>query len=207
MYPAATLFLDCCVQEELWPAGSWPLVAAERVADVARMFALARERRLRQGGVVCRHASDGDVPAVPNAPRHCSDPRTWSARPPGCRPELPVRIVSAAADPSGDELDRATAIYVDSGCAVRPDAAPAHARAFAHLVAGVRDVVVLGAGIEFAMAHAVDALLERRIRTHVALDASGAADEVAAQPIVALWKRRGVDVTTVAMIERMLQRN
>jgi hypothetical protein len=48
------------------------------------------------------------------------------------------------------------------------------------------------------------ALLARRIRTHVALDASGAADEIAAQLVIADWKRRGVDVTTVAMVERML---
>ena len=104
-------------------------------------------------------------------------------------------------------LDRELAIYLDSGCAAAVAVTPAHARAFAHLTSGVRNAVVFGAGTEHAMVRVVEALLARRIRTHVAIDAAGAADDVAAQLVVSDWKRRGVDVTTVAMIERMLQRN
>ena len=70
----------------------------------------------------------------------------------------------------------------------------------------MRDAVVFGAGIEGGLDQAIRALLRRRIRTHVALDAAGAADDTAAQLVVAEWKRRGVDGTTVAMIARMLQR-
>ena len=36
------------------------------------------------------------------------------------------------------------------------------------------------------------------------LDAAGAVDAVAAQEVIAAWKRAGVDGTTVAMIERQL---
>jgi hypothetical protein len=206
MHPGATLFLDCCVQEELWPDGSWPLVSASQAANVERLFALAREAAIRQGGLVCRHTPNG-TPTHPGAPVHCGEDVTWSVRPPGCEPVLPIVIARCEAPADGLRLDRTSALYLDSGCGAPPDAAPAHARAFAHLTAGVRDTVVFGAGIEHALARVIEPLLARRIRTHVALDASGAADEVAAQLVVADWKRRGVDVTTVAMVERMLLRN
>lgn len=206
MHPGATLFLDCCVQAELWPDGSWPLVSASQVGNVERLFAFARELTIRQGGIVCRHLP-GETRTHPDALAHCREGSTWSVRPPRCGPVLPILI--ARGDGHADEppLDRTCALYLDSGCASAPDLAIGHKRAFAHLTAGVRDAIVFGAGIEHAMARAVEALLARRIRTHVALDAAGAADEIAAQLVVADWKRRGVDVTTVAMVERMLLRN
>ena len=120
---------------------------------------------------------------------------------------MPLRLVRASEDRVEPALDHDVAIYVDSGCAASPVGTAAHARAFARLTAGARDAVVFGAGLEHGVARLVEALLARRIRTHVALDATGAGDEVVAQLVVAEWKRRGVDVTTVAMIERMLQRN
>ncbi len=107
----------------------------------------------------------------------------------------------------GRSLDREHALYVDSGCGCAPDGDVEHARAFNHLTAGVRDAVVFGAGVEGGLDQAVRALLRRRIRVHVALDAAGAADERAAQLIVADWKRLGVDGTTVGMIARMLRRS
>lgn len=206
MHPGATLFFDCCVQVELWSDGSWSLVPAEQAGDIERMFTLARDLPIRQGGIVCRHGP-GQLPDLSGVPTHCQDDQTWAIRPSRCTPELPMRIVRSDGAAHDPPLDRSAALYLDSGCGARPDAVPIHARAFAHLIAGVRDAVVFGAGIEHAMARAIDALLDRRIRTHVALDASGAADEVAAQLVVAAWKRRGVDVTTVAMVERMLLRN
>lgn len=206
MYPAATLFFDLCVQVELWPGATWPLIRVEHAGNVARMFAIARALPVRQGGVVCCHAPDG-VAAIADAPLHCSDAGAAILRPPACDPVLPIQV-RRAMDATGlaGPLDREWAIYVDSGCAQRPDVA-GHAHVFDHLVSGVRDAVIFGAGIEYGMAGAIEALLSRRIRTHLVLDASGAGDEVAAQAIVATWKRRGVDVTTVAMIERMLTRN
>jgi hypothetical protein len=203
MHPGATLFLDCCVQLELWTDGSWPLVGPTQAANVERMFTLARNQRLRQGGLVCRHMP-GETPASPDAPAHCRDEPTWSMRPPGCVPALPIVVVRGDGLADDRPRDRTYALYLDSGCASRPDVAAGHARAFAHLTAGVRDAVVFGAGIEHGVRRAIEALLARRIRTHVALDASGAAEEIAAQLVIADWKRRGVDVTTVAMVERML---
>lgn len=206
MYPAATLFFDLCVQAQLWPGAAWPLIRADHVANVDRMFAMARVLPVRQGGVMCCHAPSG-VEAIAAAPSHCSDAGTALVRPPACDPVLPIQVRCATDAPEmAEPLDRAWAIYVDSGCAQRPDVA-GHAHVFDHLLSGVRDAVIFGAGIEYGMARAVEALLSRRIRTHLALDASGAADEVAAQAIVATWKRQGVDVTTVAMIDRMLTRN
>jgi hypothetical protein len=64
--------------------------------------------------------------------------------------------------------------------------------------------VVFGAGVEYGLDHAVDALLRHRIRTHVVIDAMGTLDEVAAQTIVASWKRRGVDGLTVDVLARLL---
>lgn len=205
MHPAATLFLDVCVQTDLWPGGSWSLVNQDQRRSIERMFALAGALPIRQGGIVCRHGPDA-VPPVPDAPSHCHDEASWSARPPHCAAVLPTWIQTSDEEAAGGPpLDRTVALYLDSGCARRPDAAAAHGPIFAHVTAGIRDAVVFGAGIEHGMARAVEALLARRIRTHVALDASGAANEVAAQLVVAAWKRQGVDVTTVAMIERLLR--
>ncbi len=203
MHPGATLFFDCCVQEDCWPEGSWPLVRRSEAANVERMFALGRRLTIRQGGIVCQHGPHG-TPMFAEAPAHCQDEAWWSARPPRCLPALPILTAGREGTDDSPGIDRTAAMYLPSGCAARPDVAVGHARAFAYLTAGVRDAVVFGAGIEHAMARAIEALLARRIRTHVALDASGAADETVAQLVVAGWKRRGVDVTTVAMVERML---
>lgn len=206
MHPGATLFLDCCAQEEFWPDGSWPLVNASQAVNIERLFAFARELTIRQGGILCRHLP-GETRTPQDGPVHCREGATWSVRPPGCQPVLPIVVARGDAHADDPPLDRTCALYLDSGCAAPPDSAFGHRRAFAHLTAGVRDAVVFGAGVEHAMARAVEALLARRIRTHVALDAAGAADEIAAQLVIADWKRRGVDVTTVAMVERMLLRN
>ncbi len=72
------------------------------------------------------------------------------------------------------------------------------------MIAGVRDAVVFGAGVEYGLDLAIAALLRRRVRTHVVLDAVGAADESAAQLVVARWKRAGADGLTVAVVERLL---
>jgi hypothetical protein len=103
-------------------------------------------------------------------------------------------------------LDRVHAVYVDSGCGHLPDGTPRCASAFEHFTAGIRDVVVFGAGVEHGLERVVDTLLRRRIRIHVALDAVGAADEVLAQGVVARWKRRSVDGATVDTIHRLLIR-
>jgi hypothetical protein len=122
-------------------------------------------------------------------------------------PILPLQIWTAG---GGNDhtlaLDRAHAVYVDGGCGQGPDDGPGRTRVFEHLTAGVRDAVVFGAGVEHGLSRAVDALLRRRIRTHVALDAVGTADEVLAQACVAGWKRRAVDGVTVEIVERMLRR-
>ena len=75
-----------------------------------------------------------------------------------------------------------------------------------HLTAGIRDAVVFGAGLEHGIDRAVDALLRRRIRTHVVLDAAASADPDQAQRIIAGWKRRGVDGATAATVLRLLAR-
>ncbi len=100
--------------------------------------------------------------------------------------------------------DRGHAIYLDSGCHLAPDEGTERRQSFLHLTAGVRDAVVFGAGIEYGLDRAVDALLRHRVRTHVVLDAMGTADEVVAQTIVARWKRRGVDGLTVGVLTRLL---
>lgn len=204
MYPAATLFFDVCVQNELWPGGSWPLVSHDQRRSIERMFALGGSLSIRQGGIVCRHGPGGPPP-LPDTPPHCRDESTWSARPLLCAPVLPAWIETSDEAAEEPPLDRSVALYLDSGCALRPDAGGAYGRFFAHMTAGIRDAVVFGAGLEHGMARVIEALLARRIRTHVVLDASGAADEVAAQLVVAVWKRQGVDVTTEAMIERLLR--
>jgi len=206
MYPPATLFLDVCVQSELWPDGAWPLVSDEQADRVTRLFALARAHDLRQGGVVCRHVSSDATPAG-DVPLHCQSIEAADRRPAGCLPILPLQVWTAeGASDHAPALDRARAVYVDSGCGHDPDDLPRRARVFAHLTAGVRDAVVFGAGVEHGLRRVVDALLRRRIRIHVALDAVGTRDEVRAQVLVAGWKRRGVDGVTVEIVERMLRR-
>ena len=207
MHPGATLFLDVCVQPDLWPGGAWPIVTSEQAHNVARLFALATDLAVRQGGVVCRHTG-GTEGAVPTSAAHCGHAEASRERPQGCAPVLPMRIgTTVRRDDEDATLDRTYALYVDSGCGGSPDEGPERGRAFAHLTAGVRDAVVFGAGVEYGLDLAVAALLRRRIRVHVALDAAGAADDVAAQLVVAAWKRRGVDGATVDTIGRMLQRD
>ncbi len=195
MHAAATLFLDVCVQPDLWPGGRWPLLNADQARNVVRLFALASANAVRQGGIVCRHTGG-------SAEAHCRTPGAATARPVGCVPALPMRV--ATSDDVDAALDRATATYVDSGCLDAPDATPSGAQAFRYVIAGVRDAVVFGAGVELGVDRVVEALLQRRIRTHVVLDAVGTADEIRAQAVVAGWKRRGVDGVTAAIVERLL---
>jgi nicotinamidase-related amidase len=225
MHAGSTLFFDVAAQRDCWPGGAWPLVGAEEAANVARLFALAARLGIRQGGAVCLHAHPGvgaDAPtsagasgrgeaiavdATPDAPPHCLAGTEGTQRAPACDPSKPLRCWTRGRDPAAAvDLDRAHADYVASGCAATPDAPPLFARVLDHVTAGIRDAVVLGAGIEHGLDRAVDALLRRRIRTHVALDATGSATPEHAQQVIAGWKRRFVDVTTTAMIERLLTR-
>ncbi len=206
MYPAATLFLDVCVQRDVGPDGAWPLLTAIQLANVASLFGFARERSVRQGGVVCVHAEGGGESAAA-VPVHCGDLTAGHDRPAGCLPRLPVHVCLGR-DEGGESArgGRERAIYLVSGCGEAPDATPRGARAFEHLIAGIRDVVVFGGGIEYGMDRVIDALVRRRVRTHVVLDAAGAVDEVSAQLVVARWKRRAVDAATVDTIDRLLTR-
>jgi hypothetical protein len=198
VFQGSTLFLDVGAQRDLWPGGIWPLIDADGAGEVATLCALGRTLGVRQGGIMCRHpGTAGDLPA------HCLRDAPGAARVPGCEPALPVRVVEP--DGSAAPLDRARALYVASGCSAAIDGTPATRAAFDHLTAGVRDAVVFGAGIELGIAHAVEALLQRRIRTHLVLDASGAADPGRAQELIAVWKRRLLDVTTTATIARLLR--
>lgn len=198
MEPSATLFLDVCLQRDLGPGGAWPLIGPADASRIPALFAVAAARGIRQGGVVCRHCHAGSPP-VASAPPHCLEPSAALDRLPGCVPHLPVRVWSP------DEVagrDRRHAVYVTSGCGQPPDGTGGEA-AFRHLVAGVRDAVIFGAGVEHGIDAAVRALLRRRVRTHVVLDAVGAADPERAQQVVADWKRAGVDGITVGTIERL----
>ncbi|MCC6848284.1 MAG: hypothetical protein IT294_07255 [Deltaproteobacteria bacterium] len=185
MFPAATLFLDVCVQRELWIGGSWPLVGAEAAQNVLRLLEIAGPSAVRRGRVLCRHGPDGYVAAA-GAPVHGLDQEA------GVLPDgaPPIAV--------GGEV-------VESGCGMAPDQG-AHAGSFLRMTSGIRDAVVFGAGIEHGIAHVAAALLRRRIRTHLAIDASGTADEVAAQVVVGALKRRGADVATVDVIARLLRR-
>jgi nicotinamidase-related amidase len=203
MHPAATLLLDVCVQPDFWPGGSWPLLGRDQARNVERIFALAARLGARQGGIVCDHAT-ADANDAPELPAHCRREDAATTRPPGCAPVLPMRVCSADAARDGDAADRTFATYLDSGCRRAPDERPSHRRGFDHLTAGVRDAVVFGAGVEYGIDRTVDALLRRRIRTHIVVDAAGSADETFAQIVVARWKRRGVDVLTAATLERLL---
>jgi nicotinamidase-related amidase len=207
--PGSTLFLDVCAQRDLWPGGAWPMVTVDEAGNVAELFTLAARLGVRQGGVVCLHAVDAAAPpaAVASAgvPLHCVAGTAGAERAPGCLPASPVRL-AAVDTQGGPALDRAHAYYVATGCAAAPDATPADRHVLDHLTAGVRDAVVFGAGIEHAMDHAVQALLRRRIRTHVVLDAAGAADATTAQRVIARWKRATVDGATTATIARLLTR-
>jgi nicotinamidase-related amidase len=198
MHAGSTLFLDVCVQRDLAAGGAWPLLAPADEREIRALFAGAASLGIRQGGIVCLHR---DPPQ--GVPAHCHAESAGSAR--LAMPAVPALTIDPAQD-GGRTFDRAHALYVASGCAAAPDATDAGARAVAHLTAGIRDAVVFGAGLEHGLAHAVDALLQRRIRTHVALDASVAADPAGAQRVVADWKRRTVDVTTAAMVMRLLTR-
>jgi hypothetical protein len=200
MHPGATLFFDVGVQDDLWPGGAWPLMSAREAVNVPRLFDVARAWGVRQGGIVCRHCQ-GDLDPAHGVPSHATANASGLHRPPGCDPVLPMAVHGPHERPP---LDRTMATYLATGCGSAPTAASWSSRAFGHLVAGVREAVVYGAGIEYGVARAVEALLARRIRTYVVVDATGAAVDEAGQLVVAAWKRRGVDVTTVATIARLL---
>jgi hypothetical protein len=201
VFSGATVFVDVGVQRDFWPDGRWPVLSAAEAAAVAALCGLARELDLRQGGVVCVHAPGDDLGG---RPPHCEHGTAGVERPEACAPPRPVRLWTPAS--TGAPGGREHAEYVASGCRTPVAAAPVHRRAFEHLIAGCRDAVVFGATVEDAMAHAVDALLTRRVRVHVALDAAGTADADRAQRVVADWKRRMVDGTTAGEIARALRR-
>jgi nicotinamidase-related amidase len=201
MFPGSTLFLDACAQRDFWPGGAWPLVDQDTARNVAMLFALAASLGIRQGGVCCAHPPDHPAPS--EGPRHCVAGAAGTARVPDCMPAQPIAIF--APEGGTPALDRARAYYVTSGCARPVDAEPHHA-VIDHLTAGVRDTVVFGAGVETALHYVVDALLRRRIRTHVVLDAAAAVDPARAQEVIEGWKRRGVDGLTTATVARLLGR-
>lgn len=178
------MFVGVCVQRELWIGGSWPIMGMEAARNGARLLEIATASAVRRGSVRCRHDADGYVAAV-SAPPHCRD-RDALALPDGIPPLG-----------AGDEV-------VESGCGVAPDLG-VHSGAFLRMTSGIRDAVVFGAGIEHGIAHVASALLRRRIRTHLAIDAAGTADEVAAQVVVGELKRRGADVATVDVVARLLR--
>ena len=205
MHPGSTLFFDVGVQRDFFAGGAWPLVSATEAENIASLFALAAALSIRQGGSMCLHADAGSGESTPG-PHHCVRGTPGAERLPSCRPVLPIELCEAEASAAASALDRAHAFYVTSGCAAAPDATAAHRRAFGHLTAGVRDAVVFGAGLEYGIERAVDALLRHRVRTHVVLDAAAAADASEAQIVIARWKRRGVDGVTAATLRRLLVR-
>ncbi len=198
MLAGSTLFLSVCTQRDYWPGGAWPLVDDEEARAIAELFALAARLHVREGAIVCRH----DTPPA-GIPPHCRAGDPGSALAPAC---VPAQSIVTVARGASAPLDRTRAYHLASGCASPIDDDPALRTAFEHLTAGIRDAVVFGAGVEYGIAYAVDALLRRRVRTHVALDAAAAADDVDAQGVIATWKRRGVDGATVATIARLLAR-
>ena len=199
MFARATIFFDVGVQRDLWPGGAWPLITQPEAERVRRLLAVADASAVRQASVICCHgAADA---GIEGAPRHC-----WSGEPGGERPEecrgALARVVITAGSAGSPDDPRACALA--SGCAGALDRGGRWSVAFDRLVGGVRDAVVFGAGLELGVDRVVRGLLARRVRTHVVLDAAGAVDAVAAQEVIAAWKRAGVDGTTVAMIERQL---
>jgi len=210
VYAGSTLFFDVCLQPELGPDGAWPLLSAEELGAARALFRGAAAVAVRQAGIVCAHGT-------PVEPPHCRGPAAAASRLDACAPVLPVAVVApqrpdGTAPTAGDALpggglpvlDRVHAYYVATDCRAPVDADAATRAVVDHVTAGIRDAVVFGAGVECGLARAVDALLRRHIRTHVALDAAGAADPAEAQRVIADWKRRTVDVTTVAMVLRLL---
>jgi nicotinamidase-related amidase len=214
MVPGSTLFVAVCTQRDFWPGGAATLVGDETAANVATLVALAMRLGIREGGICCEHDSPrllsppDPTPPPSTAPArlapHCLAGTPGAAVTPSCTPALPLAIVAAGS--VTPRLDRAHAYYVASGCGNAVDTDPVHRRVFDHLTAGVRDAVVFGAGVEYGLAHAVDALLCRRVRTHVALDAASAADDAEAQAVIGRWKQRGVDGATTATLARLLER-
>ncbi|TMA78457.1 MAG: hypothetical protein E6J72_13990 [Deltaproteobacteria bacterium] len=214
MLPGATLFVAVCTQRDFWPGGAAALVDGATAANVATLVGVGARLRIRTGGICCLHDSwpRGSAPdrtsvastTAPALATHCLVGTAGADFAPGGAPALPVIVVAAGS--VAPALDRVHAYYVASGCDAGVDAGTLHARVFDHLAAGVRDAVVFGAGVEYGLAHAVDALLHRRVRTHVSLDAAAAVDDAAAQLVIADWKRRGVDVATTATLIRLLER-
>ena len=214
MLPGATLFVAVCTQRDFWPGGAAALVDDATAVNVATLVGVAGRLRIRTGGICCVHDSwpRGSAPdrtsvssvTAPALAAHCLAGTAGADIAPGCAPAPPVIVVAAGS--VAPALDRAHAYYVASGCGAGVDAGALHTRVFDHLAAGVGDAVVFGAGVEYGLAHAVDALLRRRVRTHVPLDAAAAVDDAAAQLVMADWKRRGVDVATTATLIRLLER-
>jgi nicotinamidase-related amidase len=202
MIPGSTLFLAVCAQRDFWPGGAWPLVDAAAAHTITELYALGAALGVRQGGICCRHTSDAPAHA---GPPHCLAGTAGEASLPRCVPAASVLLVDPGAT-LAPALDRAHAYCVASGCVAAVDAEPAGRLVFEHLAAGIRDAVVFGAGVELGIARAVDALLRRRVRTHVVLDAAAPADPAEAQQVIAEWKRRGVDGATASTIARLLRR-
>ncbi len=200
MHAGSTLFLDVGTQHDLWPGGLWPLLDEPACDQVRLLCALGCTLDVRAGGICCAHEIE---PA--GRPTHCVTGTHGAERVEACAARLPVRLFSLESQerPAG----RAYTSYLGSGCAVAIATAPSQQAVFAHLIAGVRDAVVFGAGIEFGIAHVIEALLLARVRTHLAIDATGAADAAHAQTLLEGWKRRGVDVLTTATVERLLRRS
>jgi hypothetical protein len=195
--PGATLILDVGTQCDLWPGGCWPLLGEAEAERAVYLCRLAGTLGVRSGGVYCAHGE-----TVAGLPRHCEAGSDGAARCERCPPARREQVWAAEA-PSRT-LDRSHAVYLTTGCSEAVDREPGLRAVFDHMTAGVRDAVVFGAGLELGVARVVEALLARRIRTHLALDASGAVDDAEAQTLLGGWKRRTLDVVTTATVARLL---
>src|SRR5881394_546174 len=134
MHPPATLFVDVCVQRDLWPGGAWQLVSPGEAEAVGRLCLLARELHIRRGSIVCFHGPG--LPVVADGvPSHCHVGFPGSDRPADTALPAPDAAVDCA-----------------SGCAASPDEPVAMVRAFDRMTAGIRDAVVFGAGVEYGIA-------------------------------------------------------
>ena len=208
MLPGSTLFLIVCAQQDFWPGGAWPLVDAATARTIAELCVLGDALGVRRGGICCRHTSDALARPADGAaraePPHCLAGTAGEASTLSCLPAASVLLVDPSTTPI-PVLDRDHVYWVASGCVAVVDAEPAGRLVFEHLAAGIRDAVVFGAGVEYGIARAVDALLRRRVRTHVVLDAAAPADPAQAQQVIAEWKRRGVDGATALTIARLLR--
>ncbi len=211
MKAETTIFYDVDTQRDfMHPSGALSAPGAERILPrLAALTRLARQAGVRIVGSVDRHfPGDSELRSAGGPyPEHCMDGSPGQKKVDATAPEAPIWVENR--EYPAEELDRLLAgkgeVFIEKQ---RLDVFEGNRNARAvldRLLRGMADVVVYGVVTEICVDLAIRRLREWPVRLHVPTDAIAALDAKGEAEALERWTQWGVELTSVAEIERRLR--